>query len=134
MKRGFTIVELLIVIVVIAVLAAISIVAYNGIQSRAQLSSAQSTTSTVAKKVELFKVDNGVYPNSIDSCPTPTGTNICIGSLSSNDFFYRSTNSYGRPFYEFTSLGSSQFLYTSSGERFNNTSEYIGYTNHGADY
>ena len=33
-KRGFTIVELLIVIVVIAILAAISIVAYNGIQAR----------------------------------------------------------------------------------------------------
>jgi prepilin-type N-terminal cleavage/methylation domain-containing protein len=33
--RGFTIVELLIVIVVIAILAAITIVAYNGIQSRA---------------------------------------------------------------------------------------------------
>ncbi|MFZ1242596.1 MAG: prepilin-type N-terminal cleavage/methylation domain-containing protein [Candidatus Saccharimonas sp.] len=33
-KRGFTIVELLIVIVVIAILAAISIVNYNGIQQR----------------------------------------------------------------------------------------------------
>jgi prepilin-type N-terminal cleavage/methylation domain-containing protein len=37
-QRGFTIVELLIVIVVIGILAAITIVAYNGIQSRAQVS------------------------------------------------------------------------------------------------
>jgi len=36
LRRGFTIVELLIVIVVIAILAAISIVAYNGIQARAE--------------------------------------------------------------------------------------------------
>lgn len=35
-KSGFTIVELLIVIVVIGTLAAISIVAYNGIQDRAR--------------------------------------------------------------------------------------------------
>ena len=34
--RGFTIVELLIVIVVIAILASITIVAFNGIQARAQ--------------------------------------------------------------------------------------------------
>lgn len=42
MKRnmsGFTIVELLIVIVVVAILAAISIVAYNGIQVRSKYSS-----------------------------------------------------------------------------------------------
>jgi len=51
-KKGFTIVELLIVIVVIAILAAISIVAYNGIQNRGKTSSAASAANTVIKKAE----------------------------------------------------------------------------------
>ena len=61
-KRGFTIVELLIVIVVIAILAAISIVAYNGIQQRARDSERQSDINVMQKQLELFYVDKGYYP------------------------------------------------------------------------
>ena len=63
-SAGFTIVELLIVIVVIAILAAITIVAYNGIQNRANDSSVQANLATLAKQFELYKVDNGTYPPS----------------------------------------------------------------------
>ncbi len=57
-SSGFTIVELLIVVVVIAILAAITIVAYNGIQNRAKQSSAQSAASAGFKKVSLWLVEN----------------------------------------------------------------------------
>ncbi|MDN5275377.1 MAG: Fimbrial protein [Candidatus Saccharibacteria bacterium] len=50
-SKGFTIVELLIVIVVIGILAAITIVAYNGIQNRAKAGAAQVAVSQAAKKV-----------------------------------------------------------------------------------
>lgn len=61
-NQGFTIVELLIVVVVIAILAAITIVSYNGITNRANASSSKSTASTVQKKIELYNADKGNYP------------------------------------------------------------------------
>ena len=61
-NSGFTIVELLIVIVVIAILATISIVAYNGIQTRANNSAAASAAENVAKKLEAYNSINGNYP------------------------------------------------------------------------
>lgn len=61
-RRGFTIVELLIVIVVIAILAAISVVAYTGVSNRANDSVIQSDLANFAKAAQLFHAENGVYP------------------------------------------------------------------------
>ncbi len=59
---GFTIVELLIVIVVIAILAAITVISYTGIQSKAYDSTVSADISTYAKKIELFVTENGRFP------------------------------------------------------------------------
>lgn len=63
-ERGFTIVELLIVIVVIGILAAITIVAYNGITNRANKTNAEAAAANVLKKAEAYNADgpNGAYP------------------------------------------------------------------------
>ena len=61
-QTGFTIVELLIVIVVIAILAAITTVAFNGIQNRAKDSSIQSDLTQLAKQFGFFYADKGMYP------------------------------------------------------------------------
>ncbi len=58
-QTGFTIVELLIVIVVIAILAAISIVAYNGIQARAKLTQQVAEVDRVGKAIQLWVAENG---------------------------------------------------------------------------
>jgi prepilin-type N-terminal cleavage/methylation domain-containing protein len=61
-ETGFTIVELLIVIVVIAILAAISIIAYNGIQDRAKTTNIKSDLNSLNKAIQLYYADNGLYP------------------------------------------------------------------------
>lgn len=61
-NRGFTIVELLIVIVVIAILAAISIVAYNGVQARTNNTAAATAAENVAKKLDIYNSINSSYP------------------------------------------------------------------------
>ena len=64
-KQAFTIVELLIVVVVIAILAAITIVSYNGITTQAKEATLRSNLSTIAKKVEMIKTHEGAYPESL---------------------------------------------------------------------
>lgn len=64
-QRGFTIVELLIVVVIIAILAAITIVAYNGIQNRANASTSKANSIAIQKVTEVYNADDanaGVYP------------------------------------------------------------------------
>jgi prepilin-type N-terminal cleavage/methylation domain-containing protein len=53
--KGFTIVELLIVIVVIGILAAITIVSFNGVNAKAKTAKAQADASSILKKLELYR-------------------------------------------------------------------------------
>lgn len=61
-ESGFTIVELLIVIVVIGILAGITIVAYSGITSRANTTKAQTNAASAQKVAEAYNADVGRYP------------------------------------------------------------------------
>ncbi len=65
---GFTIVELLIVIVVIAILAAVSIVAYQGLQQRARDSDVKSDLAQIAKLLHMYAADNGNYVSTGSGC------------------------------------------------------------------
>lgn len=95
-RAGFTIVELLIVIVIIGILAAITVVAYNGIQSRAREVSLKSDLTNIAKQIELYRAD-GDYPANDTQLQSikakfsfsPVGTNVisCINPSGTNAGF-----------------------------------------------
>jgi type II secretion system protein G len=59
---GFTIVELLIVIVVIGILAALVIVTYNGIQQKARDTERKTDVNAIASHLEAYNAQNGRYP------------------------------------------------------------------------
>lgn len=77
-KHGFTIVELLIVIVVIGILAAITIVAFNGVQQRASNAQRISAAKDFVKAIRAYTTLNQRYPAGF-------GT-YCIGESNITDF------------------------------------------------
>lgn len=67
-QTGFTIVELLIVVVVIAILASITIVSFNGIQQRARNAQTISAVADYIKIYSSYAVENNQYPGSGNYC------------------------------------------------------------------
>jgi len=82
---GFTVVELLIVIVVIGLLAAIVIVAYNGIQSNARDKGVLSDLTAVEKKINLYAAQNNDTFGSSVSWYSGSGANSNIQYSASSD-------------------------------------------------
>lgn len=98
-KLGFTIVELLIVIVVIGILAAITIVSFNGVANKARIASLQSALESAGKQIEIARTTGGtdVYPATVANLPTgvtyvatPTLGGFC-SSKSDNGITYMTT-------------------------------------------
>ena len=88
-NSGFTIVELLVVIVIIGILAAITIVSYSGITKKATTAVLQSDTANASQQLEIFKATNDAYPTTIDCSIANSSTNLCLKSSNGSTFTYQ---------------------------------------------
>src|SRR5579871_4914713 len=79
-NKGFTIVELLIVIVVIGILALLVITTYSGIQAKARNAKRQSDIAALQTQLEAFFASNGYYP-SLGDMNNPTWVSGHMKSL-----------------------------------------------------
>ena len=75
-QQGFTIVELLIVIVVIGILAALVITTFTGIQQQARDTERQTDINAIHSQLEAYYAQNGYYPGDAE---------ITVGNLQGLD-------------------------------------------------
>jgi len=62
MQKGFTLIELMIVVAIIGILAAIAIPQYQDYTVKAKLSKVQSWASPIKTAIGVFAQENGSYP------------------------------------------------------------------------
>ena len=94
-SKGFTIVELLVVIIIIGVLVSITVFAYIGVTSSAKATAIQSDLNAGKIQIKMYLQSNGTYPTGIDgsNCLTPTGaTSICLKPSPGNSYSYKYDN------------------------------------------
>lgn len=84
-SRGFTLIELMIVVAIVAILAAVAVPAYQNYIRRGQLQEGFSQMSAFQLKVEQHYQDNRSYKDTADDTKCPTGL---VGNLKSNHFTF----------------------------------------------
>ena len=86
-QRGFTVVELLIFVIVIGILAALTVVAFNGVTTRATDSLVSSDLKNNIKRVSAYTASNGSVPSWGNLSPTDD-TKMKVSKRSAYNFFY----------------------------------------------
>ena len=65
-RSGFTLVEIMVVVIIIGILATLVIANVVGQGDKARIKTTRAMLTTVASQLDMFKLDNGRYPDSLD--------------------------------------------------------------------
>lgn len=85
-SSGFTLVELIIVVVVIGIIVSIIIVSYAAVTNESHSQSLQGDIKTAASKLSEYRADNGAYPSTLSTA------GVTNSSTTSYTYTYTSAN------------------------------------------
>ena len=114
-RAGFTLIEVLLVVVIIGILVGVALPRLGGRVRQAQVAAAEADISNIGMALRLYEVDNGTYPNSLQGLITsPGGAKNWRGPYLEkgmpkdpwgNDYIYASPGSRNPHSYDLHSLG-----------------------------
>ncbi len=94
-SKGFTIVELLIVIVIIAILAAFIILAYSGMQQRSENAKTAAAIQSYKKALIQYATEKGTYPDTKHNClGEGYSGSVCHGTIAERAAFNNALRPY----------------------------------------
>lgn len=70
-ERGFTLIELMVVVVILGILAAIAVPQFMGKTDEAKISATMTTMQGVQSTINLYYVENGKYPKAVVGATDP---------------------------------------------------------------
>jgi type IV pilus assembly protein PilE len=98
-NRGFTLVELMVVVAIVAILAVVATPAYINHVNRTKQGQAASMLFTARLEMEEFYTDNGRYASTIQCLPSFAGTSACLANCTGCATTYKPPNSNNYTYY-----------------------------------
>ncbi len=72
-REGFTLIEILLVVVIIGILAAVAVPKFSGRIGQSKVSACKSSLTSISLALDMYEVDHGSYPSSLNELISGSG-------------------------------------------------------------